>query len=482
MKNAIRIVFALALTCTSATAFQTTFNPLGGGQAWGMGSDASAVAGSDSQGAFLWTMAGGYQALGATGGVGVSDDGTTLLGDMISGGQSVAGIWKNGGWTSLGGIGGSSGSSTSTAYGLSGSGNAAVGLAWVNAGKAAAFYWTPVGGMAALPQLGPNSSRASGISRDGDFVGGFDEASNGTRRAAVWDVTSYPAVTEQLILVSASNPSGAGEVYGMSAGAQYVVGSENKAGFVWDAVGGTTNFGPLSGSGGGFDSGWASGVSDDGQVVVGGFRFFPFPLVATIWTPTGGLQDLKVYLQAAGATNVAGYELHNATSISPDGSLILGYGRDLSNNQSIWWQATIGGGSGTCGTVFCDTDANNVGDVTLSTCDCSGGSITLDLSTSFTGQFTYPLVGLGTTAVSPTGVSELCLAGSTIGRYTKDAGAISASGTFSIDLLNAASAPGGGVPTIGGSLCNGNTWRFQYWHRAGMNPSRFSKGIAGMIN
>jgi hypothetical protein len=43
------------------------------------------------------------------------------------------------------------------------------------------------------------------------------------------------------------------------------------------------------------------------------------------------------------------------------------------------------------------------------------------------------------------------------------------------------SAPGGGVPTIGGSLCNGNTWRFQYWHRAGMNPSRFSKGIAGLI-
>ena len=125
MKNSIRLVFALALTCTSATAFQATFNPLGGGQAWGMGSDGSAVAGADSQGAFLWTVAGGYQALGATGGVGVSDDGTTLLGDMISGGQSVAGIWKNGSWTSLGGIGGSSGSSTSTAYGLSGSGNAA---------------------------------------------------------------------------------------------------------------------------------------------------------------------------------------------------------------------------------------------------------------------------------------------------------------------------------------------------------------------
>jgi hypothetical protein len=34
----------------------------------------------------------------------------------------------------------------------------------------------------------------------------------------------------------------------------------------------------------------------------------------------------------------------------------------------------------------------------------------------------------------------------------------------------------------GGGLCNGNTWRFQYWHRDGMNPSRFSKGISGLIN
>ena len=107
-----------------------------------------------------------------------------------------------------------------------------------------------------------------------------------------------------------------------------------------------------------------------------------------------------------------------------------------------------------CNIVFCDSDASNLGDVTLSTCDCSGGSILLSLSTPFSKQFTYPLVGLGTTAVSPTGVSELCLAGSTIGRYSKDAGAISAAGTFSIDLLNANSAPGGGVPTIGGALCN----------------------------
>jgi hypothetical protein len=153
----------------------------------------------------------------------------------------------------------------------------------------------------------------------------------------------------------------------------------------------------------------------------------------------------------------------------------------FTDNKVVWYENLMGGSSN-CNIVFCDTDADNLGDVALSTCDCSGGSITLDLSTPFSNQFTYPLVGLGTAPVSPTGVSELCLAGSTIGRYSNDAGAISASGTFSVDLLNAASAPGGGVPTIGGSLCNGNTWRFQYWHRDGMNPSRFSKGIAGLIN
>jgi hypothetical protein len=148
------------------------------------------------------------------------------------------------------------------------------------------------------------------------------------------------------------------------------------------------------------------------------------------------------------------------------------------DNKIAWYENLMG----KCNVVFCDTKKDNQGDVTLSTCDCSGGSITLSLSTPFTNQFTYPLVGLGTTAVSPTGVSELCLAGSTIGRYSKDAGAISSSGSFKVDLLNANSAPGGGVPTIGGALCNGNTWRFQYWHRDGMNPSRFSKGISGLIN
>jgi hypothetical protein len=149
----------------------------------------------------------------------------------------------------------------------------------------------------------------------------------------------------------------------------------------------------------------------------------------------------------------------------------------------MYTDATSGCATAACSNVFCDTHPGNSVSSSINTCDCSGGSIFLTLSEGwfFEGQFTYPLVGLGTAVVNPTGTSELCIAGSTIGRYNKDAMAITV-GQARVDLLNALSAPGGTVPTIGGSLCNGNTWRFQWWHRDGMNPSRFSKGIAATIN
>ncbi len=219
------------------------------------------------------------------------------------------------------------------------------------------------------------------------------------------------------------------------------------------------------------------------------------------WTPEGeGTVYEPAYSNVCGATAASGLGSEDFFAIDAGGALgagcywFGGYNNNngcgaASNNPPgqfhcvLYTDASAGcqGGS-TCNIVFCDTDPDNQGDVTLSTCDCSGGSIMLDLTTTFTGQFTYPIVGLGTSAAKPTGVSELCLIGATIGRYNSDAQGISGAGTASVDLLNAASAPGGGVPTIGGALCNGNTWRFQYWHRDGMNPSRFSKGISGMIN
>ncbi len=218
------------------------------------------------------------------------------------------------------------------------------------------------------------------------------------------------------------------------------------------------------------------------------------------WTPEGeGTVYQPGFSNACAAPVSSALGSENIFAIDAGGSLSPGcasFGGYLNNNGcgaspnvapaqfhlKLFTDATLNCDTD-CNTVFCDSDPNNQGDVLLSSCDCSDGSILLSLSTTFSGQFTYPLVGLGTNSISPTGVSELCLAGDSIGRYAADAGVTSAGGAFSIDLLNANSGSGSGsVPTIGGHICSGNTWRFQYWHRDGMNPSRFSKGISGTIN
>ena len=133
-------------------------------------------------------------------------------------------------------------------------------------------------------------------------------------------------------------------------------------------------------------------------------------------------------------------------------------------------------------TVFCDTNPDNVADLGISGCDCAAGSIDLTLTNAgaYDGNAGYIIIGLGTGSASPTGVSDLCLIGGGIGRYNKDVRVISG-GTFTVDILNS-NTSGSDVPTIGGPLCNGNTWRAQAWHRNGMAPSQFSKGVSATLN
>lgn len=267
--------------------------------------------------------------------------------------------------------------------------------------------------------------------------------------------------------------------------------------FCMEADGGICATG-YDGGGLGLDGfGWSHSWSSTGGGVAGAFVSGHDP----VWSPEGegtvyqpaftnncgsgyatglGSQDLFAIdlnpTVSPGCYWFGGYVNGNGCAgapVNPGGQFFM---RMYTNASSIC-------GDPSCTMVFCDSHPGNVADASLSTCDCSMGSIilTLDTSGAFEGQFTYPLVGLGTIPVNPTGTSELCMAGSTIGRYNMDALAITG-GLASIDLLNALSAPGGTVPTIGGSLCNGNTWRFQWWHRDGMNPSRFSRGIAATIN
>ena len=476
-----RFVCLSSVLSVSASAWQVTFTEISGGNAWAFSPDAAHVAGTKVTGqAFLWSAGSGTTVLGELGALGVSSDGSVVLGNMTdSGGFESAGIWTSaGGWVELPGLGGTSGLSKSSAYALSDDGAVAVGLGWVNAGTAGAFRWTAATGTVALPQLGPNSSRASAISRDGDFIGGFDEAPSGFRRAAVWDTSAWPTVTESLILVSSSNPSGAGEVNGVSSDGTFAVGTENAAGFVWSQAAGTTNFGQLPGAGG-FDTGWAAAVRDDGQMVVGGFRYFPFGFVATIWTPAAGLERLDDYLLARGASNVANYDLQNASSITPDGRFVLGYGVKQSTGQLIWFLVDFGG---PIGTSYCGPAVTNSSGAS-GTIEAYGSDVAVDnavqlrASNLATNQFGYFLTSQTQGFITGPGGSQgnLCLGGA-IGRYSSLAAGTGSQGEISLQLdLTQTPTPSGFVV-----IQPGETWNWTTWFRD-KNPgptSNFTDGIS----
>lgn len=138
--------------------------------------------------------------------------------------------------------------------------------------------------------------------------------------------------------------------------------------------------------------------------------------------------------------------------------------------------------------VYCDTNPNNAADLTVDTCDCNAGSINLMLSGAPAVQCGYPIIGSanGVSIDPPGAVGDLCLIGAAIGRYAGDVMFTDGAGNASLDLLNAVSGGGGGgIPNPpGGNICAppGQTWNFQWWHRDGMNPSKFSKAISVTFN
>ena len=323
----------LALTLCPAAAIaggDAAYFDVGPGQPVDISADGSTVIGAG----FTWTEGGGQQAVpGMVSGGGVpalSADGSIFTGtstDPISG-LDVATRWSPGGVVlPLGGIPGGtpSGASLSSGYDISNDGSTVVGLAWVDAGTAAAFKWTAATGMVQMPQMGPNSSRASAISGDGSVIGGWDEANNGPRRAALW---RGPSMTEELILVSPSNPDGLGEVNAISTDGAYAVGQRFDRPLRYRASDGAVQVlsAPPGASPG--QSYWALGVSDDGKTIVGGGGSFFFGgLVSWIWFEGVGTLRLADYASGLGLT-VDPLLFANATSISPDGKRICGWGPD----------------------------------------------------------------------------------------------------------------------------------------------------------
>ena len=360
----------LMLPCGIAHAGDTIlFEIISEGLANGVSDDGSAVVGQNNSGGFIWTLD-GLQEIGGVAAIAADADGSFITGDRsLPSGDSAARYVATGGWTQFGGLGPSGcDSSLSSAYDISSNGQRCVGLGWDGC-AASAFLWSPDGGMFELPRIGSSATRADTISGDGTVIGGWDQASNGSRRAAAWFENAKTGEWEETLVLESTfgNSAGYGEVNGSNGDGSILVGSADgttdstSGAFMYLADDGVQMLGLLPPNDFPYGGG-ALDVAEDGRTVVGyqregfgGGQSFR----ATYWTPETGLVDLKEHLNGLGAGIPAGFTLAAAQSISDDGTVICGWGYEgLFFFQDAWVVVLPGGKP-----VPCRSDLNDDGRV-----------------------------------------------------------------------------------------------------------------------
>ena len=324
------IVALLFFFCVSSANAQ--YFSLGSGlTATNVSSDGSIVVGDNGGQNFMWTQDTGVVLIGGVapqnygGQTDISGDGTlisatrinpdTNLGELSSYNVSTQT------WTSHGSLGSSSGSSASSAWGMSSDGLTIVGLGWVNAGSAHAIKWTAAQGIEDLGStVSGRSTRATAANSDGSVIAGWQDSSSGFRQGAVWTNGVQNLITHP-------NGDSATEAGGISADGLWVSGgqgfSNNYQAWKWSAATGIIDIGPAP------TSGWrgaATGLTANGSKAVGFYR--PWPAPATfgrgfIHTDIDGMVDLTDYAITLGI-DVQGATLALPLGISQDGSTVVG--------------------------------------------------------------------------------------------------------------------------------------------------------------
>jgi probable HAF family extracellular repeat protein len=244
-------------------------------------------------------------------------------------------LWNpdTGGPISLGTLDPSNANAFSNAMDVSDTGQIVVGFSDFNNGTTQhALGWTQAGGIVDLSSANGASgfSRAFGVSGNGGTAVGDSDFPSGPRRAFLWtqangfqslgSINGAPSVATAIT-------DDASVVVG-----QAYLGSGNSAAFRWTQAGGLVSLGALSGDGD--DDAAATGVSDNGKIVVGVSAARPLTLGNLSydwgtdthgfrWTQQTGMQDFTALL-SAGGVDMTGIEIVAITGISPDGQFIIG--------------------------------------------------------------------------------------------------------------------------------------------------------------
>eukprot|EP00913_Durusdinium_trenchii_P005856 g5468.t1 len=364
-ESTLRHALALLMICAGATAsagdnLVVTYQRIPGSafSADDMSPDGRFVVGSIdadqdivADGTYLWDrVADLFTVLPPEGlsAVAVSDDGTTVLGDMPDPvipdpqiGVTAARWTAAGGWQSLGALPNAlECPSRSNGYELSADGEVAVGLSWDGC-SGRGFVWTPETGMLELEPLVSGGNRATVVSADGSVIAGFAQGISG-RTPASWNADT--------LLGAPFDPPGAtqGEYLGIRDDGSLLLGTAYMGGAdgVFDAVRWTESGGMEVIGTGSIISGWAGKAMDiaDNGTVVGFDNLFGNRLAWIQPLGDGPLVNLRDWAIDHGADIPANASLDVAQAISADGTVIIGHGFGATSYEG--WVLTI---TQTCG-------------------------------------------------------------------------------------------------------------------------------------
>ncbi len=342
------VIISVAAVPHRATAQPVEVEFIGFGAAGtSISADGSVVAGNmindTSYETFRWTESTGVVRLGratvpvlgrGAGTPDVSYDGTRVSATVLSSDntQLTFGLWTDGiGWQvedaiPMGPEAASVDQSIASTWGLSGDGTTVTGFYWTNNARAYPATWSPAGGAVPLERPGPlDSCRVNDSNYDGTVVGGWSEHADGSWLPTVWNngvmtvLDPTPAGVNMVNAVSADGETLVGSTYSAERGHQ-VSTIWNWDGAAWNA----TQLDVLPGTA--FLTGLceASGVSDDGDLVVGYNRFqFGPNSDGFVWTPGGGVRNVYDVLSDGGYELPPSWDILDATAVSADGSSFL---------------------------------------------------------------------------------------------------------------------------------------------------------------
>ncbi|ANM30872.1 hypothetical protein ABI59_16755 [Acidobacteria bacterium Mor1] len=318
--------------------------------------DASLIVGRFANGeSFAWSLERGLESLGGGcsysnftqgGPTSVSADGNVIVGCDLNGGRPHAAHRLSGSswWPlSLQSYSRACGLYNNAVYDLNAEGNLAVGSSIEDGGcRATAWdfeiWWTP----RVLPSVG--FSRANAVSRDGRTIVGFETPF--WRRGVAWvDGEPMPLLRD--------DGGRLGEARAVNADGTVVTGSHYdprdsvNGGFGWiwrrgigaQRIGSSGFISPVNGAT--FPANTLpNSISDDGTVVVGTFARLIGGTVSThyhafVWTPSHGYERIGTLLHRYGA-QVPDWDFREATAVSADGRVIVGWGAPEGGGLSGW--------------------------------------------------------------------------------------------------------------------------------------------------